>query len=705
MLTSLSDRTVSTIATQETEKFTIAATGKAFKILIDRLYSDKVKAVVREIWTNAYDSHIMAGCIDKPFDCHLPTTWEPEFSVRDYGVGLTHEKVMHLYTTVFGSTKDGSNEQVGAFGLGSKSPFAYTDTFTVTAFDGEVKRMYSAYIGSDHVPRISFMGEEASDEQRGVMISFPVKADDCEDFHRAASEVIEGFDVWPSISGVAVAKEPKRPIFEGKGWKIYRSGGPMARQGCVIYPLDRYAVLGASSEQRSLLDSALVLDFAIGELEVSASREALGYDERTSKNILARIDAVRAEIGTQLAEQLSTATTYWEAMIAYSNLSSAGLPGAIKQAIQSTLFWKGRKLFEQRELAPALDAARGKVSASLIENGDMRKARMFKWEPSSRIRVNVSNVSIYVEDTSRPISVPANRIKYHWHLKGQDYTNTLWIKADVNSMSFKRFYAVFGRPQFVLVNDLPKPPVNHATAPRKPVRMRELVRSTMTETDVDLDAGGVYVRMYRGEIVGPRGMPVDGHCLRNARDQMIKLGALDANIRIIGVPASFKNFEAEEGWVNFWDLARQTVSGGYDPQAASDAEAYNQIINENGGAIGVVNYALKNGLVFTGAGPALHIVLLLEEAAGKVATLGNIRTMRDLHQTVTGEKTYLDPTVKTDHLCSAFFKAYPMARFALNDTYASRLNDGELKMITDYVNQIDLWSPLTQYADSSSQAA
>ena len=134
MLTKQIARETSTHGILASTQFSIKANGKAFKVLIDGLYSDKIRAVVREIWSNAFDAHAMAGNTDKPFDCHLPTIFAPHFAVRDYGVGMSHDQIMRLYTTVFESSKEDTNDQVGKLGLGSKSPFAYTDTFTVTSY-------------------------------------------------------------------------------------------------------------------------------------------------------------------------------------------------------------------------------------------------------------------------------------------------------------------------------------------------------------------------------------------------------------------------------------------------------------------------------------------------------------------------------------------------------------------------------------------
>jgi HSP90 family molecular chaperone len=73
----------------QSTNYKIEATAKAFSILSDGLYSNKIKAVIRELSTNAYDAHVSAGCPDSPFRVQLPTKLEPVFVVRDFGTGLS----------------------------------------------------------------------------------------------------------------------------------------------------------------------------------------------------------------------------------------------------------------------------------------------------------------------------------------------------------------------------------------------------------------------------------------------------------------------------------------------------------------------------------------------------------------------------------------------------------------------------------------
>lgn len=52
---------------RDEENFTIALTAKAIEVLSSQIYKDAQLAIVRELGTNAADSHIEAGKKDVPF--------------------------------------------------------------------------------------------------------------------------------------------------------------------------------------------------------------------------------------------------------------------------------------------------------------------------------------------------------------------------------------------------------------------------------------------------------------------------------------------------------------------------------------------------------------------------------------------------------------------------------------------------------------
>jgi hypothetical protein len=303
--------------------FKIKATGKAFQILSDGLYADKIKAVIRELSCNAFDAHIAAGNADQPFTVHLPNALEPHFSVRDYGIGLNDEGVMHVYTTYFESLKNDSNDFIGGLGLGSKSPFSYVDAFTVISrFNGR-KSSYTAFIGEDDMPKIALLGEEDTTEGNGLEVSMPVRTADFREFETKARAVLSRFNPKPEITGCANFQFDVRDvILEGKGWRLLNKVNTgynrehvaaVAVQGNIAYPLASSSMGELKREYQTVLNHPFEFDFDIGELEIAASREALGYKKNTIANLVKSIDAMYTELPTKFQDRFKSATTTWDA--------------------------------------------------------------------------------------------------------------------------------------------------------------------------------------------------------------------------------------------------------------------------------------------------------------------------------------------------------------------------------------------------------
>ena len=57
----------------QASQFGMKLNSKMYSILTDRLYKNKPGAVIRELSCNAYDSHVMAGKEDVPFEIHMPS--------------------------------------------------------------------------------------------------------------------------------------------------------------------------------------------------------------------------------------------------------------------------------------------------------------------------------------------------------------------------------------------------------------------------------------------------------------------------------------------------------------------------------------------------------------------------------------------------------------------------------------------------------
>ena len=302
-------------------EFRIRNSAKAFSILSSGLYANKIRAIIRELSCNAVDSHIAAGKASTPFDIHLPNSLEPWFSIRDYGTGLSHDQVTNIYTTYFESTKTDSNEFIGALGLGSKSPFSYTDNFTVTAVKDGSKRIYAAFINDQGVPSIALMSDNDTDEPNGVEVKFSVN--DRYDFRKfidEAREVYTHFKLRPVVSGASGftftnTEYTDKDIIPGAHVvkTIYSSGPSVAIMGNIAYPISiPESDKTLKAELRSMLKCNLELNFDIGELDFQASREGLSYIPTTVDAIKRKLEAISAQLSVRLADEASKLDNLWE---------------------------------------------------------------------------------------------------------------------------------------------------------------------------------------------------------------------------------------------------------------------------------------------------------------------------------------------------------------------------------------------------------
>jgi hypothetical protein len=276
---------VETSGVQTTSQFNIAVNCEMFEMLSSGLYKDKIKAVIRELSTNANDAHIESG-ITRQVKVILPNDIEPNFSVRDYGSGMSEDMVMNLYSTYGESTKRGSNDFNGALGVGSKSPFAYSDAFSVVSRHGGMKKTYSIYINNG-IPTTAKMDESMiAMDDTGLEVIVPVEEKDFGTFKSTATKVYQWFDDRPDISVELTYKDLEKPL-EGTGWYLYDDTksdyydtmkGIYVVMANIAYPVD---VTNLSSRIKKILGQApIVLQVPTGSVRMAASRESLSIPRR-----------------------------------------------------------------------------------------------------------------------------------------------------------------------------------------------------------------------------------------------------------------------------------------------------------------------------------------------------------------------------------------------------------------------------------------
>lgn len=307
----------------QSRAFSIKPSGKMFRTLSATLYTDRIQAIVREIITNAGDAHAVSGT-DKAIEVHAPTGDDPQFRVRDYGPGLSHDQVLTIYTTYFESTKEDCVKTVGKFGLGSKSPFSYTDQFFVTSYsDGTLYRYIAAW-GADDMPTINLIGSETTDQPNGLEVTVPVQDHDT----RTWAQKIANFRHWYTkplaISGRELpAPDESVPVArtDKERWGFldcrHNRERSYAIVGGVTYPIDPGAIPNLHPAHGGLLASGIFLRLAVDAVEVAPSREHLSYSEITIASIGTALDAILHEMTEGLRGDLALVATEWELRAAF----------------------------------------------------------------------------------------------------------------------------------------------------------------------------------------------------------------------------------------------------------------------------------------------------------------------------------------------------------------------------------------------------
>jgi hypothetical protein len=317
MITNNTNGEVIRSGTTSEQVFKIKASAEAFKILSSALYSNKIRAIIRELSANAYDAHKEANNTQTPFQITLPNTLNPVFSIRDYGTGISPDNILTIYTTYFESPKTASNDYVGCMGLGSKTPLCYTDSFLVNSYYNGKKYIYSVFLNESGFPSITFFSEEDTVEHNGLEITFNVDSSDFQTFLLEAKNLLKYYNPLPIIIGrTDVNLTPVEYKKIENGWGIRKNNtesGMQAIMGKIAYPITNCAITDNIS-------ASIDIFFDIGEFEVTASREEISYGPNTLKIIQEKVKKTWNELQQLIDKQMAQANSYWEATQIYSDM-------------------------------------------------------------------------------------------------------------------------------------------------------------------------------------------------------------------------------------------------------------------------------------------------------------------------------------------------------------------------------------------------
>lgn len=471
MLLEKQDREVQHGGHGRTVQAKIKASRKLFSFFSDGVYSNKPVAICRELVANAIDSHVMAGKPTLPVEVTLPTELDPTFMVRDFGTGMTEDFIFDKYLVYAeGSTKDGSNEAIGGFGIGKAAVFSYVDQFSLVSVVDGVKGVYSVFIDDTGIPAITQIATTTTDEGNGVSISFPVEVDDIKTFAEAAQTALQYFNPLPKMLNGNI-DEPAYN-YRGKGWMLRPTSGDLAViMGGVRYPV---ATVNLTSKLRGnarlspLLSYGIDLIMPIGSCGVALSREALSYDGKTSENIEKALEGMIDDVISTFAHMFDDCDTMWEAIVKLSKeTGGASATTGRGKLLAANAFWKGVKIEQTIPVRNRTNIG----NCWMIEPTSYRRRRSTnvgnaKWEDvSEQHNLYPGNIeTVIVDDLPlSPKSKTIRKIKIHIEDNTKQEKHTLVLRARPDNTDKKAIEDMLnniGGPKNVIyTSDLPEPPV------------------------------------------------------------------------------------------------------------------------------------------------------------------------------------------------------------------------------------------------------
>ena len=331
----------------ESIEFGIGDVGTIIDILRNRLYANPIRTLTQEYLCNARDSHRDSGNRDTPVTVTLPTKLDSVLKIRDYGTGLSPDRVRDVFVNYGSSTKRADNVQTGGFGIGAKSAWAYTDSFTVLSYYNGKLRSYIAHTGKKSNGTLELISEDDTTEPNGVEVQIPIRESDIDQFIYAVYRCTFFWDVKPELKGITKLEIPaswldssKNVVFKKGNWfllhkdeftkRLFDAYNPeiFVLIDKIPYSLNKFASHELSANVNTLRNVSYSTHMSFveidnGVLEISATRESVSDKDDSKKKVNDICGEAIKSITTCIEEELGkNFDTIEEYIKTYFNIKS-----------------------------------------------------------------------------------------------------------------------------------------------------------------------------------------------------------------------------------------------------------------------------------------------------------------------------------------------------------------------------------------------
>lgn len=295
--------------------------GLILDILRSKMYSDPIKIICQEIAANARDANREVGKKKRPirisFQENLNNRDQIDFVISDDGPGISPDSMENIFINYGASTKRNTNALTGGFGLGCKTPFAYTDSFSIRTIFDHVEYLYQAVIEKGRSGKLLLVSKNDTNQRNGTDIIIPINRTDSDRFAEESHRVTFLWDVRPEFINLPEVEEGTK--IDTPFWTRVRS--PLFGESYyalidgIAYPLD--------SELLSLNDlsfESLMIKFKNGSIPIAANRESIHYDNQTIPFIKKSIEECFKRAHENIQQTILNFPTKIEALTYYGSM-------------------------------------------------------------------------------------------------------------------------------------------------------------------------------------------------------------------------------------------------------------------------------------------------------------------------------------------------------------------------------------------------
>lgn len=278
-------------------------------LLSSNLYSKPEQSFIREIVSNAWDSHVEAKTTDTPIIISVTKNINNEYlrdiSIRDYGTGLSPERFRDIYCNIGSSTKRESNDYIGAFGLGRFSALACSNTVYITSYY-EGTAYYYVMIKDGNNITINLFDTIPTKERNGLDVCIK-GISNIDRYTTCFYDIIYFPNVYiNSTPDIYRGSINNTKIKHFKNFAVSNSPAEnLILLGNVLYPHNASALpTEIIYFFNKIAYSGIVLKFDIDELEITPNRESIIYNKATIDKIVERVKAAEKELDEYISKKL-----------------------------------------------------------------------------------------------------------------------------------------------------------------------------------------------------------------------------------------------------------------------------------------------------------------------------------------------------------------------------------------------------------------